>query len=327
MRLVQAFCWLALCTPANTGYSATLSDPTTYFGMCDASAAVSLTTNLFIVANDEDNVLRVYRRHPGGLPVLTIDLNAFLRVAGKSTETDLEGSARIGNRIYWITSHGRNAKGRPSPNRQRFFATTVTLTNDLVDVKPVGQPYTSLLRDLTRDRRLLDFNLAYAARFAPKMPGGLNIEGLSPTPDGHLLLGFRNPIPRGRALVVPLINPADLIEGRPAKFGDPILLDLGGLGVRSMGLGDGKYLIIAGPYGTDGESRLYEWDGHSASPTPLSGIQVPGFNPEGLAFQHQDGRSEFFLVSDDGTLKINGVDCKHLKDPTGRRFRGYTLLP
>src|SRR6266542_1642898 len=312
---------------AAVGCAASLSDPITYQGMCDASAAVSLTTNLFIVANDEDNILRVYRRHPGGLPILSVDFNAFLRVAGKSTETDLEGAARIGDRIYWISSHGRNAKGRSSPNRHRFFATTVAVTNDQVEVKPLGRPYTSLLRDLTRDPRLAEFHLAFAARLAPKLPGGLNIEGLSATPDGHLLLGFRNPIPRGLALVVPLLNPADLIEGNPAKFGKPILLDLGGLGVRSMGLGDDKYLIIAGPYVTDGESRLYDWDGRSPTPKMLSGIRLPGFNPEGLAFYHEGGRSEFFLVSDDGTLKIGGVDCKRLKDPTRRQFHGYSLSP
>src|SRR6267143_1742814 len=109
MKAFLAFGCCALFGLASAAEAASLSDPATYFGMCDASAAVSLTSNLFIVANDEDNILRIYRRHPGGLPVLTCDLNSFLRVTGKSTEADLEGSARIGDRIYWISSHGRNA--------------------------------------------------------------------------------------------------------------------------------------------------------------------------------------------------------------------------
>src|SRR6266487_4577974 len=144
MKALLLLCCCGWSALAAVGRAASLSDPITYRGMCDASAAVSLTTNLFIVANDEDNILRVYRRHPGGLPVLSIDLNAFLRVAGKSTEADLEGAARVGDRIYWISSHGRNAKGRLSPNRQRFFATTVTVTNEQVEVKPLGRPYLSL---------------------------------------------------------------------------------------------------------------------------------------------------------------------------------------
>ena len=58
---------LALAVAAR---AASLSAPTTYRGMCDASAAVSLNADLFAVANDEDNILRVYHRQPG-LKLLT----------------------------------------------------------------------------------------------------------------------------------------------------------------------------------------------------------------------------------------------------------------
>ena len=34
--------------------------------MCDASAAVALTDELFAVASDEDSVIRVYSREQGG---------------------------------------------------------------------------------------------------------------------------------------------------------------------------------------------------------------------------------------------------------------------
>lgn len=35
---------------------------TLYHGMCDASAAVALDADNFVVANDEDNSLRIFRR-------------------------------------------------------------------------------------------------------------------------------------------------------------------------------------------------------------------------------------------------------------------------
>lgn len=310
-----------------TGRTATLSAPITYHGMCDASAAVSLGTNLFIVANDEDNLLRVYRREPGGLPAFTFDMTSFLRIGRKSPETDIEGSATIGDRIYWITSHGQNAKGKNAPSRERFFATTCTVQGDTARLTPVGKPYASLLVDLARAPQLAQFRLATAANRAPKSPGALNIEGLTATPEGHLLIGFRNPIPGGKALLVPLFNPGELIEGRSAKLGNPILLDLGGLGIRSMGYDGGRFLIIAGPFDSEGESRAYEWDGKSSVPRPLPDVRFPGANPEGLAFSRPDGKAEFFVLSDDGTLKIDGVDCKRVKDPNRRQFRGYTLVP
>src|SRR5262245_32245849 len=121
-------------------HAASLSAPTTYRGMCDASAAVSLNTDLFVVANDEDNILRVYHRQPGGMPSAAFDLTSFLRIGKKSPEADIEGSATIGDRVYWITSHGRNAKGKNAPNRERFFATTFTVTNGTVKLTPLGRP-------------------------------------------------------------------------------------------------------------------------------------------------------------------------------------------
>jgi hypothetical protein len=295
--------------------------------MCDASAAVAIGTNLSVVANDEDNRLRLYQRHPGGMPAASVDLSRFLAVRGKSPETDIEGAARVGSRIYWITSHGRNAKGKDSPDRHRFFATEIVETVVGPRVTPVGRPYSQLLDDFAREPRLAPFGLASASRLAPKDPGGLNIEGLTAMPDGRLLLGFRNPIPGGRALLVPLLNPAGLIAGDSARFGDPILLDLGGLGVRSLGYENGRYVIIAGPSAGGGVSKLYLWGGPEAATaaTLVPGVDFRGLNPEGLAFERADGRREFFVLSDDGTRSLGGVDCKQLKDPAQRRFRGYAL--
>src|SRR5688572_12743392 len=96
-----------------------------YRGMCDASAVEFLTDDLFVAGNDEDNVLRIYSRRAEGLPVQTLDFSSFYRLQKKKAEIDLEGSARIGNRLYWISSHGANTKGKPQPSRHRFFAVQV----------------------------------------------------------------------------------------------------------------------------------------------------------------------------------------------------------
>ena len=312
---------------AAAAHGASLSAPTIYRGMCDASAAVSLNADLFAVANDEDNTLRVYHRKPGGLPAFSFDLTAFLRIGKKSPEADIEGSAAIGDRVYWITSHGRNAKGKDSPNRERFFATMFSVASGTVRMIPVGKPCATLLDELVREPKLARFNLAAASQRAPKEPGALNIEGLTSTPDGQLLIGFRNPIPQGRSLLVPLLNADEVIQGGRAKFGEPIQLDLGGYGIRSIGRDKDKYLIIAGSHDSDGESRAYTWDGGSSAPVHMAGVRFPGLNPEGLAYSTADGRTEFFILSDDGTLKIGGEDCKRIKNPSFRQFRGYELLP
>src|SRR5438874_13373243 len=99
---------LAISFSATAGERFRLDGPTHYSGMCDASGAVAISSNLFAVASDEDNVLRVYRSDEPGGAVRQFDMDAFLGVRGKSREADLEAGARIGNRAYWIGSHGRN---------------------------------------------------------------------------------------------------------------------------------------------------------------------------------------------------------------------------
>ncbi len=316
---------LAALIPLTRLAAPSLSPPITYFGMCDASAAVAIGHDAFAVANDEDNVIRVYQRQPPTLPVSSFDLSAFLKLSRGAQEVDLEGAAGIGDTVYWIASHGRDARGSVSPNRQRFFATGLN-QGDRLSLRPIGEPYVRLLEDFYADSRLRSFVLDRASLLAPKLPGALNIEGLVATPDGRLLIGFRGPTPEGRALIVPLLNPSATVGGERAQLGDPILLDLGGLGVRSLGWGNGKYFIIAGHYGDTGVSRLFEWAGPGNTPMLVDAINFTGTNPEGIAFDAAQGAQDLFVFSDDGTLSIDGTGCKRLKDPSKRRFRAYQLV-
>ncbi len=296
-------------------------------GMCDASAVVPVGAEHFVVADDEDNILRVYARHRGGDPIHTNDLSAFLRLERKSPEVDLEGAAPLGELVYWISSHARNKDGKERPNRQRFFATRISATNGTVEIKPIGLPYTRLLTDLLQEPRLKTFRLAAAAQRAPKAKDALNIEGLCATPEGHLLIGFRNPNPGDQALLVPLLNPADVITGQSARFGDPILLDLGGLGIRSLTRAGERYFIIAGSYDGAGPSSLYEWSGGPAAPQRLHHPELAGLNPEAIECLTENGALRLLVVSDDGTRNIGGQDCKELEDPRLKYFRATIITP
>lgn len=94
-------------------------------------------------------------------------------------------------------------------------------------IKGVGRPYNCLLRKLTVDSRYRDFDLIWASRLPPKALGGLSIEGLAASPTGSLFIGLHNPLmDQARAVIVPLLNPTEVIEGGSARFGDPILLGI-----------------------------------------------------------------------------------------------------
>ena len=107
-------------------------------GMCDASAVVPLDDDLFVAADDEDNYLRVYSRHRGGPPVYQTSVSRFLGFKTPKGETDIEGAARLGDLVYWITSHGRNTRGKEQPRRQRFFATTATAIGGKIETPVTG---------------------------------------------------------------------------------------------------------------------------------------------------------------------------------------------
>jgi hypothetical protein len=298
------------------------SDITEYSGTCDASAAAAIGEKLFVAASDEDNVLRVYRVDQPGAPVSTLDLTDFLKSNVKHPEADIEGAAKVGDRIFWISSHGANSDGKSRSGRRRFFATDVKVAGDAVTLAPVGVPYENLVRDMARLPALKDENLTAAAKIAPKQPGGLNIEGLSAMPGGALLIGLRNPVPNGKALLIPLENPNEVIAGKAAKLGSPIRLSLGGRGVRSIEYAPalGRYLIVAGTAGEGGEFRLYQWSGvPGEDAAPVASADFNGLQPEGMIVYPAD-KMRVQVFSDDGTRKTGGKICKDAAIGE-RRFR------
>jgi hypothetical protein len=293
-------------------------------GGCDASGAVDLGGGLFVVGDDEDNILRVYDGRRGGGPVQTTDLSPTLELPArkKPPEADIEAATGLGSRAFWLSSHGRSSSGKRESSRLRFFATTAPA--DGKDLRMEGRPYTQLIDDLLAEPRLAPFGLESAELRPPKDPGGLNIEGMTAMPDGtSVLIGFRSPVPQGRALVVPLLNPEAMVEGQPARFGEPRLLDLGGLGIRALSWWRGRYLLIGGAMANEAPSRLFTWSGGEDTPVPVPEVDLAGLNPEAVvSAEDQDG---ILLLSDDGTRVEDGVECKRQKDATKKRFRGLWL--
>jgi len=321
--LIAAALWLAAPSTDAEG-------PLRFSGASDASAAVALDDATFIVADDENNTLRLYRCDRPGSPVESIPWDAHLGIDGEADEhpeADIEGAAALGGRIYWISSHGRNKDGKWRPNRHRFFAITVKRGREGIRLEPFGEPVADLALRLVADPRLRRFHLDAALRpdqdrakkLAPKREG-LNIEGLSAMPDGHsLLLALRNPRPNGKALLISLANPeAVLCEAASPQFGDPIELDLGfrwegekhALGVRSIEYSpaDKSYLIVAGPQDEEHLSAVYRWSGGPADvPELLPGDTAavnrqPAFSPEALILFPGHGR--ILVLSDDGALRV-----------------------
>lgn len=301
-----------------------------YKGISNPSGAVALNANQFIVADDEDNLLRIYDRNLPENPIQTIALSKVFKGIiedGEEMEIDIESAAEIAGTFFWLGSHSTSKKGKNRPARQRLLAVTIDgEKNDELKFAPVGEIYTRLIDDLERDGRFAVYQLGKAGEIQPKAIGGLSIEGLAATSGRSLLIGFRNPLVGGKiqddllvsakALLVELRNPFAVIQGDDAEFSDPIELDLGGFGIREITLRKGHdYLIVAGPYhGNEATEnykpelfRLYQWSSNSGEITLIATPGLEGFNVEAAIF-YPGNASQVQLLSDDGKLE-NANNC------------------
>lgn len=257
-------------------------------GVSDGSTAIPLTGNLMLFGDDERNPIRIYDRTVSG-PTLALPLDpsvALNTINAFPPEIDIEASTRIGNVIYWT---GSSANGpfditnpdntqwdvaEARPNRDRFFATTVTDTGVAgttvlafgdTTTNPQSLGYSASIRSALFNWNAARYRLQDSARpgtktplvlgVDSKQPYGFNIEGLAASPDNsRLYFGFRAPLVpapaapaaidgpgRGTlALIASLNNFPALLTGSgqnstaPAFDNNGIELNLGARGIRSI---------------------------------------------------------------------------------------------
>ena len=296
-------------------------------GICDGSAGVALDGGYMVVANDESNILSIYQSDTGTVPVERIRLSAVLGIGRPNREADIEGATSVGDTAYWITSHANAKDGAPLADRHRFFATLQQQTGATPTVRPAGRVYSRLVSALLADTALARYDIATASRRSPEERGGLNIEGLAATPDGRLLIGFRSPVPEGRALIVPIANPSDVIfRDREPRLGRATTVALGGRGIRSIEYVPAMraYAIAAGNGGGRRGFALYRWSGAATDPARLlDGATLDGLNPEAIVVDRAHPE-RLLILSDDSGRRLGGQECKDAKD-SRKFFRSITV--
>lgn len=259
----------------------------------EPSGLVQLTDGrLLIVEDEQDRPVHLLQtaHNDGQLVLLSFPAPAFPLRAD-----DLEGvAAGPGNRVYAITSHTPEADGSLDAARKKLLRFTVEPGGGYGQV----EDFSGLLPHLLE-------------RVAAIAPGTrhIDIEGLSLDRDGRrLLFGLRQPVVEGRSVVLSLENPAAIFDRgeAPVVSASPVLLDLGGGGIRAMTYAPccGGYLLAneVESSGDKPRSWLWLWDGDPDHP-PLS-LDFPGRgelkNIEGLAVVAVEGREFLLAACDDG---------------------------
>jgi hypothetical protein len=264
------------------------ADDRYYADAGNASTEISVGDGFFIAGDDLGNVLRLYNSAVSGPPVRSFDFTGDL--PDGSTSMDIESASEVDNGgtedIYWVGSESNSSSGDPRPAASTVFETQVNHSGADTTLTYVGS-YTGLRDDLINWDNAAGGPLGFAtdSQGDAKSDTGFNIEGFEFAPGSTTTgyLAFRAPLETVNgsqdALIVPVTNFTSLI-GAPAgsaQFGQPIELDLGGLGIRELRKNaDDQYLIIAGTADdSNSQFALYTWDGNPADQPTLTNTSLP----------------------------------------------------
>lgn len=314
--------------PASEGMKTIESDyvlrhATYYTESCDGSGAVALGKDYFAVVNDETSQLLIFARRAPGAPVEKITLHKALDLE-KGEEADLEALARIEDRIYVLGSHSRDREGKKEKERRKLLAVHFSADSNGPQLTPIGEAYEDLMNDLTDHRAFDSLQLKEATKKSGDDPNGFNLEGLCAGQNGCLWLCFRAPQVENKALLIPLNNPKDVTAGARARFGNHVVLDLGGRSIRGADNMDGHIVMIADDDFKGRSPVIFLWDESQTFATALSLPGLDTFDPESIIIYPDTGLQELQILSDDGGRRLLDKDCKDEENPSLKRFRSAT---
>jgi hypothetical protein len=211
-----------------------------------------------------------------------------LVIAGVDALSDLEAIAPAPDGgLYVLASQSRSRKGKRPAARQRFVHVALT---ELGARAVAVAPFATLLDDAGPDA---------LARLGLTSTAELDIEGMTATGAGGLLLGLKAPLnPRGEAQIWHLARPDALLAaghldaGEIAPWGAiPLSVTADGARVPAgiaelLELEDGSLLVAATASGADPQRQdgaLVHVAGRTGLGDPRTVQIFPGLKPEGLA--------------------------------------------
>lgn len=236
-------------------------------GVCEASAVIVREDGTWLVADNEVDD-RLFAFDAGGRPIADVPLEERI--------DDLEAMTATPGGVLLVGSHSRNKKGEERPRRQRYGL--------------LGKPATRA--DLRGCAACLEGQLR-----APGA-GGLDIEG-AVWWGGRAWLGLRGPLVDGKAMLLGLGD--DIYTTAPTT--PPVLVDLGGDGVRDLAPWRDGLLVLSGPSDDRATPHALWWLASPTTPPQRLDVVLPP-SSEGVAVL-PDGRA---LVVTDGDGKP-GAPC------------------
>jgi len=313
-RVSLVYIVLAACNSSTAEDSRTVEIQEMH-GLFEPSGVVQLNDGRILIVEDEPtNPFAVLTSNPydRSFSIDHVHQSLFLHPAMWRI-SDLEGATKdTDGTIYAITSHSRDNNGKRDPKREKLVQ--FSLEGDRL--------LTSNVRKDFRKKLIKAYPALKAAAKERdvKEENGLNIEGLTFSPDGKILwIGLRAPLFDKNAILIGLLNPRQALEsGEPFQFTNAhIALDLDRGGIRDIAYDRtlSGYLILSQRENTKEEKafKLWLWNGDANSApgrVRISGVKKLK-RTEGIASVNLMGKEQLMLVNDDGD-RLKGKPASYL---------------
>lgn len=271
-----------------------------FYNIFEPSGVTTLPDNRILVIEDEDiESIKILEIDAVGniKEDEKVEVPKEFKKAMKKGVEDMEALTSNGNIVYAITSHtpSRTAKAEAQREQLIRFRFNEGIMEEL-----------SFYGNLKAD---LEFQFPEIFKKSLFNLDSMNIEALAYEKETNtLLIGFRAPIFNSQAIIIGIANiEACMSEGEKPQFTKPILLNLGGDGLRDMVYDDekGGFWLIAGS-SSDREStfKLWFWNKKSNELKFVKNQPDIGYG-EGIAVVNKESKRAGLLIVQDNGKKPN----------------------
>jgi len=272
-----------------------------FYNIFEPSGATTMPDGKVLIVEDEsgENALKMIEVEEDGdvVEIGNLYLPKKIKKRFKKDIEDIEALTSDENFVYAITSHSLSRAGKAQKQREKLIMFKYE-DGSIVDFHTYGD----LKKDLVN---------GYESTFQSGIftLNDINIEGLSYDPiSKQLLIGFRSPLIDGKAIIMSIQNPKEMFaDGTKPKFGQPITIDLYGLGIRDMTYDVAKdgFWIIAGSV-NNRDSKFELWFMNRKDYALSLVKDYPNLNyAEGITLIMKESNIPSLLIVKDNGLKPN----------------------
>jgi hypothetical protein len=270
-----------------------------FYNIFEPSAATTLPDGKVLIGEDESGAdalkLIEVQEDSSIVEVGTLYMSKKIKKQFKKNIEDLEALTSDGNTIYGATSHSLNRTNKEKKSREKLM---------MFEYVDGAIEDFHLYSDLKKDLYTHFPDIFKETLFGVST---LSIEGLC-YEDESLIIGFRSPVPEGKAMLIAIENPREVfLKDEKPRFSKPQFLNLNGLGIRDIVYDtqkNGFWIIAGGSDERNSNFQLWYWDKKNSKLSIVKNHPEIGYG-EGITIINKNSMKPALLIVEDNGKKPN----------------------